>query len=102
MSSQGTGSAVHGLEDQLLQAWGVWGRSGSLGLGYQRVELLKRAPLGTIFSESALVAADRTVASLATYHRRVIVTTYLHCDSRYDGRQIADAVAAFVEAYYET
>lgn len=88
MSSQGSsGVAAKSIADtahdneivtKLLTGWGIWLRSGELGLGFS--DRSGRLDVCT-YSDDEMVAVDRAVASQGPYHKRLLKKVYLHEDS---------------------
>jgi hypothetical protein len=82
MSSQGGDSYTEADSRRLLEAWGMWARSGDLGIGYSRIKLFGKSPTGTGFSDNDLVLVDRVVAGLPQRHKRIAKQVFLHADHR--------------------
>lgn len=102
MSTQGTGSIDQlAFERMLLDAWGLWSRSGDLGLGFNPVDWLRRGSVGLMFSDDDMAQADQAICRLAPRYKRVIKAVYLYRKSGgIPGAEITESIAYFTEALH--
>lgn len=107
MSSQGTGSIrANDFEWRLLDAWGIWSRSGNLGLGYSSgyapLELLTKTSNGIPFSDDEMLTTDGVICRLEKWHRSTIEKAFKHNNWEDVGNErVGEAVAAFAESLRE-
>jgi hypothetical protein len=96
VSSQGGDAFTETDSRLLLEAWGVWARSGDLGLGFQSLGLWRKSALGVPYTEADMVVVDRVVAQMPTRHKRVAKKVFLFSDRRgLRDEDIAGAVGEF-------
>lgn len=104
MSSQGSSFSVSADKDgrELLEAWGVWARSGSLGLGYKPIGIWAKPTEGSLFTDAELMAIDAVIAGLPPSPKWVIKQVFLHHDYRgVASEDIQEAIGRFYEGFFE-
>jgi len=71
----------------MLESWGRWGRSGMLGMGFNRVELRQKSGLGVEYSDEEMSKIDQCVARMPHESKGIVKRVFLHGD----GRNISDS-----------
>ena len=99
MSGQGSsGTATQPLsyENALLDAWGAWVRTSKLGTGYASLKLTD-TPVGTVHTESEILLADRAIAGMPRFYKKVVKRFFWFQETDVEERHINTALSIFSE-----
>ena len=103
MSSQGSVDGASEAESRhMLESWGMWARSGDLGIGFISPAFWKKPSLGIPYTDGEMMMVDSVVASLPSRAKRIIKKVYLHADYRgVSDEDIAGAIGHFHASFFE-